>query len=127
MTDRGSDVATDEGAGWEAQIRADPSVVRIVQALALAEGFHFHILVCETARVTDAVIAAANVEVPALRGTPGTIVRVNPYEKPTAGGSGRSAGELKPLLSRSLLTRYDAHADDRLIFVDVTRAPSEDD
>jgi tetratricopeptide (TPR) repeat protein len=107
-------------------LEANESVRSLVRSLALAEGFNFYLLVCETPRVAESVFAVLEREVEARREAPVRWVRLDAYEAQVETGMTVNA-LVERILDRLVAPREPGVSSDKVMILDATHAPPSDD
>lgn len=108
-------------------IREQADVLRLRQALVLAEGFQFHLVRCKTPPTGAALKQWLEVELTRGRAEPMELVRVSPYPADlTAHREPLTQERLVGTVLEPLLTPHGISVGATLVLVDATAAPPED-
>jgi tetratricopeptide (TPR) repeat protein len=105
-----------------------PEASHLCEALSLAEGFEFQLVVCETPRVGAALLLWLDTEVARRRGEPVSSMRLSPYPLAPWEAHGALTREqlaqliLEPLVSPPPGTA----AETRMVFIDASPASSQE-
>lgn len=101
------------------QLRGDWGLNHLLQALALGEGFEFHLLVCDNPRVANAVLTILE------ENAPGRAVRLQPSER---GRDSRSPVRLEDFKDMwAVLAETPEGVDSPIVVIDASNASERDE